>query len=107
MLKSTVPTCAISAVVASDSASMRKTSLSGRRNGTSADQSRPSSSVHLAPSHRTMRPVAGGGHGSLEHVRPGAGVLELDGTGGGSPPFAVTSCSVTVVVWLPEWNAAA
>src|SRR5262249_18437771 len=98
---------AISAVTASDSASMRNTSLSGRLNGTRDDQSRPISSIHLAPSQRTMSPVAGGGQGRLGHERPGAGVLGLAGPGGGTPPFAATRSSVTVVVWLPEWKAAA
>jgi len=57
-------------------------------------QSRPISSRQCEPSNLTIRPVSG------------APAVEPFG-GGGSPPLLVTSCSVIVVVWLPESKMAA
>src|ERR1044072_496475 len=50
------------------------------------------SSRHSVPFHFTIRPVLGAGG------RPGAS----GGLGGGKPPLAVTSASLTTVVWLPD-----
>src|SRR5581483_7461654 len=99
MLKSTVPTCWTKFVPAASAggfafASIRNTSLSGSANGTSALQLRLISSTQLVPLNLTMSPVFG---------RPG---VEPGGFGG-RPPLLVTAGSVMVVVWFPEWNAAA
>src|SRR5437763_1187277 len=98
MLKSTVPTPVTTPVDAGGvaSASSTNTSSSGNAKATDALQLRPISSSQwpVAGSNRTMRPVLG-----APGVEPGGG--------GGSPPFALTTCSVIAVVRLPESSTAA
>src|SRR5258706_15530583 len=107
MLKMTVPTCttlfalAKSAGVAA-SASIRKTSRSGRLNGTCASQlgapgalPRSSSQRPLAGLNFTIRPVLGA---------PG---VEPGGNGGRGLPLPDTVGSRIDVVWLPVMKPAA
>src|SRR5262249_11059688 len=99
MLKSTVPTPATVFGAAWSAgglalASIRKTSESGRLNGTEADQLRPSSSTHWLRLNFTMRPTAG-----APEVAPAGG--------GGTPAPAFTTCTFSAVVRLPDLNAAA
>ncbi len=93
-------------------ASMAKTSRSGRVKRTALRQSRPigSRQAPVARSNLTTRPVSGPTRPST--FRLGAGSPPGMATpptvqGGASVPPSHTAPSVTVVVWLPEWNTAA
>jgi hypothetical protein len=114
MLNRIVPTLVkgAGATVARVFASTAKTSRSGRSKGTTAFQSRPSTSSQrpVGGSNFTIRLVSGA-------AAPAAFVL-----GPGRPPGAVappgvvhvpavvkpsqTAASLIAVVWLPEWKAA-
>src|SRR5581483_10235180 len=98
MSKSTVPTPLKEPVSTGvlAFASIRKTSRSGRSNGTCAVQSRPisSSKWSVAALYLTIRPVDG--------ALPSA-----PGGGGGAPPFGCTASWLMVVDWLPDLNTAA
>src|SRR5947207_2928444 len=73
-----------------------KTSSSGNEKATDALQFRPISSSQC--------PVAGSNF--TTSAVPGAPGVDPGG-GGGRPPFALTTCSVMLVVWLPDAKTAA
>src|SRR5262245_37344175 len=120
MLNRIVPTWSNGAggTVARVPASTAKTSWSGRSNGTTAFQSRPSTSRHWPDggSNLTIRLVSGAGAPAAFVLGPGSppGAV-APGVTGGKPgvvhgPAAVnpsqTASSWIAVVWLPDMNAA-
>ena len=75
---------------------MRKTSLSGRVNGTALARSVPPASAQRRPDCLTMRPVGGGVAATLTGI-PGSGM----------PPVVCAAVSSMLAEPLPDWKMAA
>src|SRR5262245_61476604 len=89
-----------------------KTSWSGRRKGTTAVQSRPTTSSQccVVGSNFTIRLVSGAGAPAAFVLGPGRPPGAVAPPGVVQGPAAVnpsqTAASLIAVVWLPDWKAA-